>query len=337
MMDWLRRKTGGDAPVDQDFEPGPIEPAALDEIRRRFPMPKFFIYGYPRSGTTLLMRLVRLHPEVHCNRQAHLFTYPRSAAQALSDREIRDWLERGSNRWTSGKRLESSLIRVAADFILEREASELGKRVVGDKSPTVIGGLAVRRLHAVYPDARLIYLVRDGRDSAVSRRFQLFIDQPQNMARTDRRIKEDLTKNGQKYSAAGKSVFTPAFLLEEASSWAANLLEVDQEGRELFPDAYLPLRYEDLLSDPPREMRRVWDFLGVPASFPGDEGLIRGKMDYNPGAEDQARKGDALVENLKRGSRGGWQDWFTPRDREIFKDAAGAALIRWGYEKDPRW
>jgi len=36
------------------------------------PAREIFIFGHARSGTTLLMRLVRLHPEVHCDYQAHL-------------------------------------------------------------------------------------------------------------------------------------------------------------------------------------------------------------------------------------------------------------------------
>ena len=44
------------------------------EIKQFFPREKFFIFGHARSGTTLLMRLARLHPEVHCNYQAHFFT-----------------------------------------------------------------------------------------------------------------------------------------------------------------------------------------------------------------------------------------------------------------------
>src|SRR4026207_1594293 len=51
-----------------------IAPEEVAEIRQFFPREKFFIFGHARSGTTLLMRLVRLHPEVHCNYQAHFFT-----------------------------------------------------------------------------------------------------------------------------------------------------------------------------------------------------------------------------------------------------------------------
>src|SRR4030095_13268710 len=55
----------------------PITAITLEEvaeIKQFFPREKFFILGHARSGTTLLMRLARLHPEVHCNYQAHFFT-----------------------------------------------------------------------------------------------------------------------------------------------------------------------------------------------------------------------------------------------------------------------
>ena len=48
---------------------------------------------------------------------------------------------------------------------MEREAAKEGKPIVGDKSPSsTIHGQAVRDLHSIYPDAKLIYIVRDGRD-----------------------------------------------------------------------------------------------------------------------------------------------------------------------------
>ena len=55
----------------------PIPAITLEEvaeIKQFFPREKFFIFGHARSGTTLLVRLARLHPEVHCNYQAHFFT-----------------------------------------------------------------------------------------------------------------------------------------------------------------------------------------------------------------------------------------------------------------------
>jgi hypothetical protein len=48
----------------------PISGKDLEAIQDRFPARKFFILGYPRSGTTLLARLLRLDPTVHSQWQA---------------------------------------------------------------------------------------------------------------------------------------------------------------------------------------------------------------------------------------------------------------------------
>jgi len=40
-----------------------ITPEEVAEIKQFFPREKFFIFGHARSGTTLLLRLVRLHPK----------------------------------------------------------------------------------------------------------------------------------------------------------------------------------------------------------------------------------------------------------------------------------
>jgi hypothetical protein len=52
----------------------PISEEEVAEAKSFFPLEKYFIFGHARSGTTMLARLIRLHPEVHCNYQAHFFT-----------------------------------------------------------------------------------------------------------------------------------------------------------------------------------------------------------------------------------------------------------------------
>ena len=89
--------TGRDQPAGQREIP-PISPEEVAEARRFFPMTKFFIFGHARSGTTLLARLVRLHPDVHCNYQAHFFTRPPLLSGMLADQRFEDWLARRSNR-----------------------------------------------------------------------------------------------------------------------------------------------------------------------------------------------------------------------------------------------
>jgi hypothetical protein len=51
----------------------PVSAEDIADAKMFFPMDKFFILGHSRSGNTLLMRLVRLHPEVHANYQGTFF------------------------------------------------------------------------------------------------------------------------------------------------------------------------------------------------------------------------------------------------------------------------
>src|SRR5574339_121005 len=162
-----------------------ITPEEVAEIKQFFPRDKFFILGHARSGTTLLMRLARLHPEVHCNYQAHFFTRPPLLKSLVNSAEIEEWLTRKSNRWNYGRDLSPLVLRASADFIMERDAARLGKRIVGDKSPSsTIHGQAVRDAYAVYPDAKLIYIVRDGRDVLVSERFRNFVEESKDRKST---------------------------------------------------------------------------------------------------------------------------------------------------------
>src|SRR5262245_42946755 len=91
------------------------------ETKQFFPREKFFIFGHARSGTTLLMRLVRLHPEVHCNYQAHFFTRQPLLKSLVDSPEAEEWLKRKSNRWNQGRDISPLVLRAAADFIMERD------------------------------------------------------------------------------------------------------------------------------------------------------------------------------------------------------------------------
>jgi hypothetical protein len=340
--DRLRRKMAQQILGGLPLEPRPPELASLAgeplaELQGLFPLPKFFIFGYPRSGTTLLMRLVSLHPQVHCGREAHFFTHGNDATRIFADGAIRAWLERKSNRWTAGQGLETALVRLVADFLLEREARRLGKTVVGDKTPNSNAGQAVRRLQAVYPDARLVYIVRDGRDAALSHRFQHFIDHPHFLNRADRRIRQNFARDSRPFFARQRSLFTRRAIENEARGWARNVAETHALGQELLGERYTCLRYEDLLAAPAEHLRRLWVFLQVEADFPGMERLVREKLEYNPGAEAQLEKDADLGSALERGKKGNWRELFTERDRQVFKEHAGKALIEWKYEHDQEW
>ena len=308
------------------------------EIKQFFPRDKFFIFGHARSGTTLLVRLARLHPEVHCNYQAHFFTRKPLLKSLVDTPEAEEWLKRRSNRWNQGGDLSPLVLRAAGDFIMEREAAREEKMIVGDKSPSsTIHGQAVRDLYAVYPDAKLIYLVRDGRDVMISERFRNFIEDSRFLTPEDRRIVAELRRDPTPFSNGSRSILTEPFIRRVAKGWVLNLSEIEGEGERLFQKKYVALRYEDLLSDPFGEMTRLWNFLGVKKVNKTLKKEIQAEMASNPDEEWQEKRNGDIASFLPKGHAGNWQRMFTTRDKEVFKEVAGETLVKWEYEKDLNW
>jgi LPS sulfotransferase NodH len=315
----------------------PITAEEVAEVKQFFPREKFFIFGHARSGTTLLMRLVRLHPEVHCNYQAHFFTRQPLLKSLVDTPEAEEWLTRQSNRWNQGRDLSPLVLRAAADFIMERDAAKEGKQIVGDKSPSsTIHGQAVRDLHAVYPDAKLVYIVRDGRDVLISERFRNLVEESRFLTAEDKRIVEELRRDQSQFTNGTRSIFTESVLRRVAKGWLTNLQETENEGRRLFSDRYFSLRYEDLLARPFEEMRRLWTFLGVPVGQSLEQMIVE-EMSSNPDEEWQAKRNEDIASFLPKGQAGNWQRLFTAQDKSIFKELAGEMLVKWGYEKAGDW
>jgi hypothetical protein len=308
------------------------------EIRQFFPREKFFILGHARSGTTLLMRLARLHPEVHCSYQAHFFTRQPLLKSLVNSPEAEEWLTRKSNRWNRGVDLSPLVLRAAADFIMERDAAREEKMIVGDKSPSsTIHGQAVRDMYAVYPDAKLVYIVRDGRDVLISERFRNFVEESKFLSSEDRQIIEDLRRDQGQFTNGTRSIFTESVIRRVARGWAANLNEIESEGRRLYGDRYLGIRYEDLLAAPFEEMSRVWNFLGVKNVNGSLLEQIKAEMSSNPDEQWQAERNQGIASFLPKGQAGNWSRLFTERDKTVFKQAAGDMLIKWRYEQNNDW
>jgi hypothetical protein len=325
-------KTGNSMNLSRQEIPA-ITLEEVAEAKTFFPMDKFFIFGHARSGTTVLARLIRLHPEVHCNYQAHFFSRPPLLQALVADDEVANWLRRKSNRWNRGGDLSAPVLRAAADFIMERDARREDKHIVGDKSPnSLLNGDAVQLMHQVYPDAKLIYIVRDGRDTVISHRFQAFIDLPRHLSREDQRIRSEFAKDPEPFLHGERSIFTERGIRHAAEGWVKNITETHQLGGDLYQDHYISLRYEDLIPHPWDEMCRVWSFLNADTTHPGLDGAIAGEMQQNPDAEWQQEKAGDIAKSIRKGKQGSWRNIFTPRDREIFQEIAVETLIKWGYD-----
>lgn len=317
-----------------------ITPEEIADIKAFFPMGKFFILGHSRSGNTMLMRLCRIHPEVHSNYQGTFFSLPPGLKSLVDSVEIERWLTQKSNHWNRGGDLSPVVMRAAADFIMENDARKNGKHIVGDKSPTTVtAGSAVKNMFQIYPDAKMVYIVRDGRDVMVSDRFRNFVE-GKWLRPGDDKIIADLRKNPQAYTSGEKSIFTEDWLRDTnqgAPTWAINLKESESEGLRLYGDRYYPIRYEDILANPFEEMKKLWLFLGVKDVDQALEEPLRAEIAINPDEKWQAEKDNSLAPTLAKGQPGAWKNFFTARDRAVFKEIAGEYLIKWKYEQDNNW
>jgi len=102
-------------------------------------------------------------------------------------------------------------------------------------------------LHATFPQARYLHLVRDGRDLAFKTHLT---DDPRR--KLGRALLGHIGALGQ-----------PRYL-QAAQSWAFQVARYRALCEEIPPENNLEMRYEALCEDPMREMQRVADFMGVP-------------------------------------------------------------------------
>ena len=84
-------------------------------------------------------------------------------------------------------------------------------------------------------------------------------------------------------------------------------------------------------------MSKVWRFLGVKRIAAGLAKDVQNEMSSNPDEEWQTRRNEDIASFLAKGQAGNWRMLFTAADKRQFKEAAGATLVKWGYEKDLDW
>ena len=290
--------------------------------------PVFFVVGQQKSGTTWLMRMLDAHQEILCRGEGRFFGAgwrqkslvksdpmrpPSSLLYALREAEyLRLWVERSvwSRNDDADEHLDN-LARMAVDYFLRGELAKTGKRLVGDKSP-LLTPETVEEISAVYPEARLIHIIRDGRDAAVSAAHH---------ARNFGRARGTKNDDG---------LFEPAQIRKLAADWSTRVGRTVEDGPRLFGDRYAEVRYEDLLARPEPEMARLLRFLGA-AADEKSVGRCVGAASFERLSKGRTRGEEDPSSFFRKGVAGDWRDTFTERDRHVFQEEAGTLLAALGY------
>jgi hypothetical protein len=309
--------------------------------------PIFFLIGRSKSGTSWLMRLLDSHPEILCRGEGMFFerSSPRSLLRALSrSEEVQRWLER--NPWTRqapDASLESMLgafVRQAMRRRLEEVKRRTGtKRIVGDKSPFKTPRM-VEEISTMCPEAKVVHIVRDGRDVVVSsahHRWNNATDVGGHRNLTPEQVakREAYRSDPATFLATGESIFAEGHVAEIARSWSESVGRTVENGASL-GDNYHELRYEDLLAEPVAEVRRLLEFLGADSSEKVARECVEvASFEQLSGGRAQGEEDSSSF--YRKGVAGDWKNHFTEEDRRIFKEEAGELLIQLGYEKDLDW
>jgi hypothetical protein len=320
--------------------------------------PVFFVVGQAKSGTSWLMKILDAHPEILCRGEGRLFgkdfiqkdfergqqgkIQPSSLYRALHEAEyLEAWIERSV--WTRGDDVEghlANLTRLATDYFLTQRLARSGKKIVGDKTP-LLTDTVLEEIAEIYPDARVIHVIRDGRDAAVSlvhHRWNHSKDQggiyelkPEELAR-----RRAYRENPERLIGSGGGIFPEGTLANLAAGWKARVGKAMQDGRTLLGANYAEVRYEDLLERAHEEVARLLGFLGADAGAEVVRECVEAASFENlSGGRERGEEDSSSF--FRKGIAGDWRNVFTERDRQIFKEAAGDLLVELGYEDDHDW
>lgn len=269
-----------------------------------------FIVGVDRSGTTLLNMMLHTHSKIAMPYESKFFVryyLNRDAFGDLSQPEARQNLIRTILNEPSVKAWDVQLrekdidscscntVENTINTVYSAYAESKGALRWGDKTPAYVENLHI--LNAMFPECSFIHLVRDGRDVANSIIPQWW----------------------------GPDDFTTAIRTwEKRVSCARKMLAMLPSHR------FIELRFEDLVGDPSRELKKICQFLNI--SYEKDM-LIA----YGHNADNMVgSRIDSIHKNLKSRPMVAhtykWKKNLSPADQAIAYEIAGRTLSQLGYD-----
>lgn len=273
-----------------------------------------FFVGRGRSGTTLLLAMFDSHSQMAIPYESHFAVrmglrrrrYERPGHFDL-DRFTKDLITSdGLGAWGLSKEAVAATLEetgpsslgAALRSVYDLYARGNGKARYGEKSPGYV--MHIPMLADLFPEARFVHIIRDGRNVALSYR---------------------------------ESEWGTKDVAESAYYWERFVARGRQSGLQLGSQRYREVRYEELLEDSEGTVRELCDFLEL--DF--EEDMLR-YYERAEAVLDKIQ-GESFVKahvNLSRPPTKGLRDWRTQmsdEDVEIFEALAGDLLDDLGYER----
>ena len=173
-------------------------------------------------------------------------------------------------------------------------AEQYGAARWGDKTPIYTS--YVDLIADMFPTARFVHIIRDGRDVALSM----------------------LDKWGDKEPHVD--------IFFTARNYVRRIRAARTAGQRLDPDRYYEMRYEALVQDPERELGAVCEFLGEEYFPEMAQPHVLARETIEPGSWH-----DPIRRPPNTGSIERWREKMTPADLRLFQFVAGSQLEELGY------
>jgi hypothetical protein len=255
-----------------------------------------------------VQRILDAHPEVCCSGEGHFitrFSVPVAKVVNAYNRDL-NWETKlvydGEPYY--GPVDQAEFDEVVRGFILARlrARADAETRWIGDKTPRYTRHLD--ELHRLFPAAKIVHIVRDPRDIAVSR-----------MAFSIRAGAEEASTPGSEQHRQT--------LAGDVRYWKEAVTAVDAFA-QAHPGRVHELRYLDLHADPIGETQRRFAFLGAPAPRVLMERIaaatsFEALSGRRPGEEDPKAF-------LRKGLPGDWRTGLDPASAKLIVESCGPLM-----------
>lgn len=272
-------------------------------------LPVFFVGGLPRSGTTWVQQLLNSHPRVMCLGESHFMNdLVPSVLKAMNGYRIRR--AEGRDTWAptvrgpEGRQL-APMVHMAFAALIQanldgRSAADLV--AVGEKTPDNI--MHMNKIWSIFPAARFVNVIRDGRDGGLSAFIRFRSKLPPEMTRLD-------------------------YMRAYAEGWSTRIAGARALGQG---KAYFEIRYERMHAEPLTEAARLFGFLGADcAPETIQSALDAASFETLSGGRHRGQEDSAS--HYRRGEVGGWANTLSEAEVEAFETIAGPMMDELGYAR----
>ena len=213
------------------------------KLRSEVPQP-VFIMGLPRSGTTLLEQIIASHSRVTRGGELAFVGELRKVASDLLPAQTA-FPDNLAQSWTADRHYAATLFR---DYYLARAEGHgllaAGKTHFTDKMP--FNEIYLPLLKMAFPQAKIIHVMRHPLDVCVS-------------------VLSNAVTQG----------FNSGYRLEDTTHHLAAVFDLSEHYRHELELGDYVLKYEELVADPPGQIRKLLAYLELPF----EEGCLRTRID----------------------------------------------------------